>query len=370
MKTVNWYMISNAEHIVSPALAVYPSRVSRNITKMLSIVGDQPERLCPHVKTHKNEDILTLCRSTGLTSFKCSTVAELEMAARVGANFCLLAMQPVGPAADRLSRLLSLYPDTQFATIVDNARTIEQLSSAAAAIDRSLTVLLDIDNGMGRTGICCGEESLQLYRKLGETNRLEAGGLHIYDGHIHDQEFSARRDRVESAMDEVLSFRDRLLADGLEVPRLICGGTPSFPVHAQHADRICSPGTPLLWDAGYEESFPDLEFEHAAVLVTRVVSKLADNRICVDLGYKAIAAEMAPPRVRFLNAEVVRECGHSEEHLVVETAETGHQVGDILYAIPRHICPTVARHDNMLVVEEGEVTDSWEVTARNRKLTV
>lgn len=337
----------------------------------MSLVANNPHRLCPHVKTHKSEDVLRLYLDCGVTQFKCATLAELEMVARCNADFGLLAMQPTGPNPARLVELARSYPQTSIATVVDNPLTLDAIERAAATQDVDITVLVDIDNGMGRTGIKCGDECFELYERLSGSDSVRVGGLHVYDGHIHDHDLSERRESVEQAMAEVLAFRTRLLDAGFSVPQLITGGTPSFPIHAAYEDRICSPGTPVFWDAGYMKSFPDLEFLPAAVLLTRVISKLSGNRVCTDLGYKEVAAEMPKPRVQFLNVDVIQECSHSEEHLVIELPPDSEvAVGDILYAVPTHICPTVARHDSLLVVEDGAVVDTWSVTARNRKITI
>ena len=328
-------------------------------------------RLCPHVKTHKTIALTQMCVDAGISQLKCATIAELEMVSRCNASFGLLAMQPVGPVMRRLCSLATEYAQTEIATVVDNKKSLQQLASFTRKEGTRITVLIDIDNGMGRTGIRPGAACIELYRDLMQIDSLTPGGLHVYDGHIHDRDFVARERNVDIAMEPVLAMRQQMLNADMPVPRLIVGGTGSFPVHAQHDDRICSPGTPLLWDAGYTGMFPDLEFLPAAVLLTRVVSVLPENRVCVDLGYKAVASEMQPPRTQFLNVEVTRECSHSEQHLVIEvTPDVKLTVGDLLYALPRHICPTVARHPEMLVVEEGKIVDSWAITARDRKISI
>jgi D-serine deaminase-like pyridoxal phosphate-dependent protein len=66
-----------------------------------------------------------------------------------------------------------------------------------------------------------------------------------------------------------------------------------------------------------------------------------------------------------------RIVGHNEEHLVVETADAGaFHPGDVLYAVPVHICPTVARYEVASVIEQGRCTGEWHVVARNRKITI
>jgi D-threonine aldolase len=107
------------------------------------------------------------------------------------------------------------------------------------------------------------------------------------------------------------------------------------------------------------------------VLITRVVSKPAPGRLCLDLGHKAIASEMPHPRVKLFGLEDANFSMHSEEHLVVETPRADeYKVGSVIYGIPRHICPTVALHHDVWVVRDGKAVDRWEVTARKRRITI
>ena len=84
---------------------------------------------------------------------------------------------------------------------------------------------------------------------------------------------------------------------GLPVPSVVAGGTPTFPIHARRPDVECSPGTSVFWDWSYSTILPDLDFLPAVLLLTRIVSKPGENRLCLDLGHKAVASENPPPRV-------------------------------------------------------------------------
>jgi D-serine deaminase-like pyridoxal phosphate-dependent protein len=102
-----------------------------------------------------------------------------------------------------------------------------------------------------------------------------------------------------------------------------------------------------------------------------VVSKPNQRRLCLDLGHKAVAAENPPPRVRFLNLPDASAISHSEEHLVVETDRAaGFAVGDCLYGVARHICPTVALYSEATPILAGHACKPWPVTARERRLTI
>ena len=114
-----------------------------------------------------------------------------------------------------------------------------------------------------------------------------------------------------------------------------------------------------------------MDFLNAALVLTRVVSKPGGNRLCLDLGHKAIASENPHPRVIFLNLPDARGVSHSEEHLVVETERAGEiELGACLYGVPWHVCPTVALHSEAVIVENGRATQHWKIAGRERKLTI
>jgi D-serine deaminase-like pyridoxal phosphate-dependent protein len=109
----------------------------------------------------------------------------------------------------------------------------------------------------------------------------------------------------------------------------------------------------------------------AAVIFTGVNSNPEHNRLCLDLGHKSVASENPQPRVQFLNLQNAIPVMHSEEHLVIETPEAANwKIGDVLYGVPRHICPTVALHDFCYPVINGSAGAPWPIEARRRKITI
>jgi len=45
-------------------------------------------------------------------------------------------------------------------------------------------------------------------------------------------------------------------------------------------------------------------------------------------------------------------------------------VGDVLYGVPYHICPTVNLYDDVSVIKNHKKVATWEITARKRKLEI
>lgn len=369
MPNFPWYTLKHPEEVPSPALLVYPDRIRANIKAMVRIAG-HPDRLRPHIKTHKTAEIIRMQQEAGIEKFKCATVAEAELLGSCGAQDVLLAYPLVGPDQDRFLTLQRAFPKTLFAALADHPAMVAQLNQKALTDGSRIRVFMDLNVGMDRTGIAPGPEAVALYKKIHELAGLEACGLHVYDGHIRDTDPSVRQQQCDAAFDPVQRMREALEKEGVPVPNVVVGGSPSFPMHAKRKGVELSPGTTLLWDARYGSLFPDIDMVPAAVLLTRVVSRPAPGKYCLDLGHKAIAPEMEFPRVELLGLEKCSQTGQSEEHLVVSCPdETDLQPGQEVYAIPMHICPTVAKYPWLLTVAHGEVSGRWKVAARDYQLT-
>ena len=367
------YKLKDTSEVFTPALLFYKDVIRHNIARAIEIAGS-PSRLRPHAKTHKTREIIRMELEAGITKHKCATLAEAEMLASCGVTDVLIAYPIVGPNCRRLANLAKTYPKTQFGALADSMAGVQQLSTAMAEANQSVHAWLDADVGMHRTGIAPDEKAVMLYETIARSPGLRPGGIHAYDGQNNQESLAERQSAVAQQYEPVLKLRAALERKGLPVPRLVAGGTPTFTVCAQldWPGLECSPGTFVLHDHGYSTRYPDLGFTPAALLLTRVISKPASNRLTLDLGYKAVASD--PPagkRCILLNLADYQPIIQNEEHLVIETTEADrYSPGDPLYAMPTHICPTCAMHRQALVVEDGQVTDQWDIVARDRILTV
>jgi D-serine deaminase-like pyridoxal phosphate-dependent protein len=371
METSEWYTINNVDELDTPALVVYPDRVKYNIDLVKTMIDDV-SRLRPHVKTHKSLDVSLLMIPAGIHKFKCATIAEAEMLGMAKAPDVLLAYQPGGPKLKRFVQLIKTYPQTNYSCLVDNKDTANAISTEAVKSNIKIAVYIDLNVGMNRTGITPGTEALTLYGTCLSLPGLALKGLHAYDGHIHDSGYDVRQKRSDESMIPVLKLVDDIKAKGYPKPVVIAGGSPTYPILAKRPDMECSPGTFAYWDRGYQLAFPEQPFQTAALIVARVISLPEDGKICIDVGHKSVSAENElSKRIYFLNAPELIFTGQSEEHLVAD-AGIGHpyKVGDVLYGLPYHVCPSVALYERAITIENKLVTSEWKTTARDRKITI
>ncbi len=346
-------------NLVSPGLLVDPQLVQANIDWILNQVANNPHRLRPHIKTHKTREVNQMLLASGIYKFKAATIAEAELLALDEAPDVLLSMQPTGTTLTRFIELQKKYPKTSFSCLLDDRVAARQL----AEVSSNQRVFVDLNMGMNRTGIR-PEEALPLIQYIQETTSLQLVGLHAYDGHIRDVNMEDRKNHVKADFKAFFELVDQLGAD-LE---LVVGGTPSFLVHHQNPNFVCSPGTFVFFDTGYAKLYPKESIQLAVQIIGRIISKPTNHTICMDVGHKSVAPENAiENRVTFIDHPAWQLLSQSEEHGIVEVGDSSpYAIGDVIRMYPYHICPTVALHQSLQVTDGS----TWKVLARDRKITI
>ncbi len=358
----------NYSHIESPGLIVFPETVRSNIKMAIDMVGGDVARLRPHIKTHKTQEVNDLLLEAGIYKFKCATIAEAELLAISKAKDILLSIQPTGTTLSRFIELILNYQKSQFSCLVDDYLAAEKVNELAINNNILINIFIDLNVGMNRTGIF-PKKAFQLIDEI--TNHLPnliIKGLHAYDGHIRDFDIDKRIEHVKQDFVDFYELIDHI--DPKNKYELVVGGTPSFLVHRTNDRFVCSPGTFVFFDIGYSNLFPENTFKMAVQIISRVISKPTSSTICIDLGHKSVAAENPiENRVRFIDFPNWTLKSQSEEHGMIEVNDHANiEIGQIIRMYPYHICPTVALHQNLQVIEDDEMVGEWVVKARNRKI--
>ncbi len=288
----------------------------------------------------------------------------------------LLAYQPLKAKFRRLLNVMEAYPTTKYSCLVDNVQTAQMISDLfrsssfyASNKELKMPVCIDPNVGMNRTGIK-PELAYHLYKEILNLPCLEFMAFHAYDGHNRDMDLVERVAHCDRDFKEAEQLRDRIEQEGHDFPLLIAGGSPTFAIHSTRKNVECSPGTFIFWDKGYHDALPEQDFLYAALVLTRVISLPDESKICIDLGHKSIASENELlKRAYFLNAPELKPIGQNEEHMIIEVGKDhNYKIGDAFFALPIHICPTVALYDHATMIENGKASGSWKIIARDRKI--
>ena len=366
------YRVSGIDDVLTPALVVYPERIASNIARTLDLLAGNADRWRVHIKTAKLDYTLRMLVDRGVRNFKCATTLELLEACRTGATDVLFAYPAVGANARRVREIADAFPDVRISVLAENQEQVQQWQGS------SVGVFLDINPGMNRTGIEQGhrDDVLKLVRAVGNVG-LDFRGLHYYDGHYGGLDERQRTSAAHTGYDSLLSLVNEIERTGVNVPEVITAGTPTVPCSLAYEGfrgkgfvHRLSPGTVVYNDATSLAQLPSQYAYRPAVLVlTRLVSRPRAGVVTCDAGHKAVSADAGVPTCVAVGHPELTPLPPSEEHLPMAVAgnAAGPQVGEVLYLLPRHVCPTVNNFDCALLVRDGQIEAVEKVSARGRE---
>ena len=372
MKWDDVYAVQESEDVLTPALVIYPDIVAANIECTLKLLEGNADRWRVHIKTAKLAHTLHLLLERGIRNFKCATTLELLVACRGGAADVLLAYPVMGANARRVREIAEQFPDARISALVENEKHMQQWRGSRVG------VFVDINPGMNRTGIeqTRAEEIVSLARDIAAT-RLEFRGLHYYDGQFGNIAASDRTQAAHAGYNALLEIVRQLESSAIAVPEVITAGTPTLPCslafegfgRGNFIHRV-SPGTVVYCDASSMAQLPEeYGYRPAALVLTRVVSRPHAGIVTCDAGHKTVSADAGVPTCVVLGYPDLTPLSPSEEHLPIEVKEgtSSPQVGDELFLVPRHVCPTVNNFDDALLVRNGKIESEAKVSARGRE---
>ncbi|MEW2549904.1 alanine racemase [Streptomyces sp. NPDC047002] len=341
---------------LTPAVLIDTGRVRENIAVTLSYLGSARSWRA-HVKTARLRWTVEALREAGVTRFKASTLAEVELLLATGARDVLLAHPAVGPAQWRLTDLAAAHPRARVSALADDVRAVRGWRRGPVA------AFLDVDNGGGRTGVPVKDADRAGAVADALTGAgFEVLGLHSYDGHLADLPEAEQRATVAADLQDLVGLAEALEARGHPVGELVAGGSHTFvpaartPLPAPWDERLTlGPGTVVYNDLRSLARFGDTGFGCAAFVLSRVVSTQEPNGVTLDAGLTTLQVDGGRPHARLVG--VPAEVGApSQEHLKV-TLESGAALGpgDPVLLVPRHVDTTLAQFDRVYLVGEGPV---------------
>jgi D-serine deaminase-like pyridoxal phosphate-dependent protein len=366
---VDGYTLSNLSDVLTPALAIYSGHVANNIETTIALLGNNPARWRPHLKTTKLGSVMRLLVAHGVEAVKCATTLELSKACEAGFKDVLLAYPVAGNNARRVVEIALSFPQVSVSALVDSPLQVEQWAGSR------VSVFLDVDPGMKRTGIPQIDlaQIVQLAQRIIESG-IRFRGVHSYDGHLRDADLEERTKKAHACYDQVLNIVRALEAEQIPVEEVITTGTPTFPcalaysgfAGASFIHRV-SPGTLVFCDMDSKAALPSsFGYRFAALVLTRVVSATIPGRFSCDAGHKSVSADAGVPTCAVLGRPGLVPAGPSEEHLpmAVSVGAVAPELGEILYLVPRHVCPTVNNFSRVLIIQDGAIAGVEVVGAR------
>jgi D-serine deaminase-like pyridoxal phosphate-dependent protein len=353
--------------IDTPALVVDLDRMDAAIARMADAMSERGVALRPHAKTHKSIEVGRRQVGAGAVGLTVGTVGEAEVFADGGLDDLFIAypMVPAGPKAERLREVARR---ARLRVGIDSVVGAHAVADTLGDDRGRVSVLVEIDCGGRRTGVAPSDAGpvAAAATHLG----LDVIGVFTHGGHGYhgpDARAAAAEDEVRGLTDAAGSLR----AAGVEPSVVSAGSTPTAFDSARGAVTEERPGTYVFGDrqqVALGSIAPDAP---AAVIAARVVSvNTAARRFVIDAGAKTLTKDVPAylaghASIPELGAVVDRV---SDYHGVVEVKDGGSlpEIGQVVVAVPNHICPVVDLFATFLVARDGAIVDTWRVDARGR----
>ena len=326
----------------TPALYVDLDVLVRNIRGMQEQCRGWGVALRPHVKTHKIPEIAQMQLDAGAIGITVAKIGEAE----VLPGDDVLVAYPLVRA--KLPRLRELAKTRRVKVAVDSVEVARDLTG--------IETLVEIDVGVGRTGAQSSEQAVEIAKAC-----TDFQGIFYWPSWLDEAGFKAACVKIDAVL-------AALSASGLEVKIVSGGSTPGAaktPLIPQTTE--IRPGTYVFYDVSSMEAEVCTEEDCALRVLTTVVSTSVPGQCVIDAGSKTLSSDQAVKSGTY--GHVV---GHqwtvrklNEEHGYVEIRGKA-RVGEKLWVVPSHVCPTVNLHDEIWYGRGGRVEGSWRVAARGK----
>jgi len=358
----------------TPCLVIAEDILEKNIVAMQAHAAAFGKKLRPHAKTHKCSRIASMQMRAGAVGIGVAKVSEAEVLVNKGFQGVLITSPVVTDY--KIERLMGcLSQDLELMVVVDSPDNARRLNDAATKSALKLNVLVDLDPGMGRTGISFND-GLAMGRLLNSLPSLRLRGVQCYAGHVqHISSFEERRRASLHWMNRAAEVVQQFRQNGLPCDIFTGAGTGTYEIDCQLPELTdLQVGSYTLMDAEYlnigssQNPSGFTKFPPALTLLTTVISMNHPHFFTVDAGLKALYHHGGTPYVIHPPDSGWHYEWWGDEHgrIVLPNPPPRISLGEVLELVVSHCDPTVNLFEFFYVIRDGIVKDIWAIDMRGK----
>lgn len=351
----------------TPSMIADLDLVEANIKKLMDKLLQTGRDIRPHLKTTKSAILAHRLVKAGAKGGCVAKVSEAEVIADAGFDDLFITCEVIG--APKVERLVELYrKHRKIRIVVDSDVGATAINEALAKSDiaEPISVLIDLDVGLHRTGVLPGEPTIALAKHVGGLEHLKLIGLHGYEGHLqHLHDYEDRKSQCLESMTTLTNTADVLRKAGFNIEVVTTGGTGTaeFCATVPGVTEL-QPGSFIFMDTDYRNAVGSF-YSNSLTILSTVLSKQGPRSVTIDSGLKSLTtdsglAECKDPRYTY------GVLGDEHGSLSWEEGTPALSVGDRVEMIPSHIDPTVNLHDVYYAYRNGIIEEIWPVDSRGK----
>lgn len=365
----------NKMELDTPCLVLDKQLLNANLLMMQQHGQKHHVNIRPHCKTHKCSAIAQLQIDYGAIGVSVAKISEAEVLLEKNIPNVLITSPII--TKNKISRLVSCIeksPSTMI--VVDSEENIHTLNHAGEQNKQTINVLVDIDPGIGRTGVN-PEKALALALSIQQQPWLKLMGIQCYAGNLqHISSFAERRQQSLQVMHRASELLRLFRSYGLNCPILTGTGTGTYDIDIEASGVTeIQPGSYTVMDVEYatigsrENPAHFNVFQPAMTLLTTVISANRTEHVTVDAGTKSIYMDFVNKPQIISHQGLAYDWGGFGDEQGKITAAPGFQLpgcGAVLELIVPHCDPTINLFDQFFIIEQGRVVDVWDIDLRGK----
>ncbi len=355
----------------TPALLLDEEILESNLRTMQDVLSACGKNVRPHAKTHKSSYIAEKQIEAGAVGICAAKVSEAEGLAAHGIRELLITSPVITDV--KIQRLFHLVKsDCHVMVVLDNPDNIKHLSQCARRHRTVLDILIDIDPGMGRTGVSFREVP-GLIRLVERCGNLRFKGIQCYAGSVqHIPNYTERKKQSRAILEKAGELVRNLDSSGHTCEIFTGGGTGTYDIDSDIPELTdLQAGSYAVMDAEYlavgSENSPGefLAFPPALTLLSTVISTNRAEWVTIDAGLKTLYHHGADPiPLPRRNGWEYQWFGDEHGKLTRKGEIPLPALGEQVELIISHCDPTINLFDHYSVHRNGTVTDTWDIDLR------
>lgn len=366
-------MLKKFKKIDTPCLVIDLDKLKKNLYVMQDYAKQVGVAVRPHCKTHKCSRIAKLQIEAGAIGISAAKLSEAEQLIEQGIRNILITSPIVSePKINRLARCLEKTPE--LLVVLDNPQNAEALNQLGQALGQPIKVLIDLDSGIGRTGVHFND-ALNFAHLLQKKSWLQVEGIQCYAGNLqHISNYQERKLTSLKTMERASEIFRLLKPLFFEFHILTGSGTGTFDIDPEASEVTeIQPGSYTVMDVQYEciGSKEDPQhfnyFQNALTLLSTVISSNRKEHVTVDAGTKAIYFDPNyKPRLISHPHLSYDWGGFGDEHGKITGSDLLPGNGELIEMVVPHCDPTINLYDRFVMVQNNEVIDVWDIDLRGK----
>ena len=336
-----------SEELDTPALVVDLDALDANVRLVHSAIRDSGVSIRPRLDYHLCPAIGHIqLGAAGTSGVAVSTLGQAEVFSQHGFNDILVTNLVV--TRSKLARAAALGRRIKLAVLADSSHGVDELSEAATSAGSNLGVAVAVRTDAPTLGVTPADAA-PLAAQISGSPNLDLAGL-----------------VGSSNLDHLLEAVDNCRASGINVPKVIAGGSATYDSDAASGgvtDVLA--GSYALNDNSLASRRPELQ--KAVRILATVVSNKDDGLVWVDAGQKATSIDTGLPAVDNVDGVAVPRMSAEHGAIVNEAGDRWDlDVGSKVWLVPHDVANTANVYDYIHATRDGRLEAIWEVSARGR----